>query len=169
MIIKDRVDVKGAQALISRPWDEVATYADELLGWCIDQNFPVANEVLIPYFVNVGIPAVPFIRNALVNSMSSRDYQAVYTLILCIVAEWPREAVIQLRGDLVAIAKAESVPGEEHDFAAFAVLAQNQIPFDRDLGRKATALFDSRPELGAELSVRAREWIAGQLHSLGLR
>jgi hypothetical protein len=168
-IIKSRIDTDGARALVSRRWGDVKEYADELLGWCIDRNFPVAWEVLIPYFVNTGVPAAPFVRSALHDSMINRDYGAAYTLILCIVAKWPRDAVVQIQDELTAIAKAESIPGEEHDFVALSILAENQIPFDRDVGKKALALARARPELQAELSVRASGWIAGQLESLSLQ
>jgi hypothetical protein len=150
-ILSSRTDMIGARSFLSRPTAEVLAHASELLGWCVDLNYPVAREVLVPYFAQLGAVAVPAVSEAIQNSIRERDFEGARTMIDEIVAKWPRDAINAMRPELLRIAKMPSVSGEEHNASSFAVLIEHQIPLDADLTARTGDLLKHHPFLAKRL------------------
>src|SRR5450631_1952892 len=155
-ILTSRTDMIGARRFLSRPTTEVLAHASELLGWCVDVNYPVAREVLVPYFAQLGATAVPVVSEAIQKSIRERDFEGARTMIDEIVAEWPWDAVNAMRPELLRIAGMPSVSGEEHNASAFAVLIEHQIPLDADLIARTGDLLKDHPFLARRLAGRLK-------------
>lgn len=127
--IKSKVDIEGARKLVARGFPEVLDYADVILEWCIDPNYPVAREVLIPFCASSGGQLSTAMRHQLRRSMRTRDYSAITSLLSGIVLNWPRESMSDFHDYLLNIVM-DDKPGEDHAAYALLVLAKFGLTVD---------------------------------------
>jgi len=105
IIPRDKSDLAAANAAAMVGWPAIEPFAEPLLAWVQDANWPVA-QVLAPFLASVGVPLVPHIRQVL----AGEDEGWKYSLIATIVAQ-SRDLTSALRPELERIAF-EPTPSE---------------------------------------------------------
>jgi Domain of unknown function (DUF5071) len=92
------------------------------LHWLEDRNYPIAKPIA-DYLVSRGGAVVPHVREAL----KGRDWWWQYNILLCLVARWPRELVVEIQPDLERLASYGLTEVEEVDVRALSLLVKHRL------------------------------------------
>jgi hypothetical protein len=112
LVPRDKFDLDAAQRAIAAGRPAVEPVLGELVGWCVDSNWPVA-RALGPFLGALGSPVIPAVREVL----DGDDATAKYHVLVIVVASMPAAARAELGCVLSRLARsldpaelAEGVP-----------------------------------------------------------
>ena len=115
LVVETKYDTAIAERICLLEWPEIEPYLPSMLGWCIDQNWPVA-RVFAERCVELGEKCTTEFEASCRAMMSgfvgdkrvNPDFDGIYNL-LWIVDRWPNNVVIQIQQLLHDIAHAQNV------------------------------------------------------------
>jgi hypothetical protein len=113
---RDKFDLATAHRAVEAGWPAVRPVIRELVGWCLDGNWPVA-KILGPFVGSLGAPAVDPVREVL----NADDVPAAYFVMTGVVAEMPPSALAGLAGDLRRLAEAPTAEEETEELPRLAL------------------------------------------------
>lgn len=128
LLPRDKEDAESARSLVALGYEAVEPVSKEMLDWLKVIRSPVAS-VMSDFFISLGVKAVLPVRRAL----RSRNETLQYSVVLNVVAKWPREAIEALKPELQTLATNAGAYGTdlialrllvEHDLADGAWLKQ---------------------------------------------
>lgn len=120
LLPRDKHDLESARALASLGYPTVAPVLPQMLAWLKNDGSAVA-AVMADFFVDLGVAAVPAVRDAL----GSRGAALKHFVVARIVARWPAHAMAQLRPQLEALATGSAEFGT--DLLALRLLAEGRL------------------------------------------
>ena len=117
VVPRDKFDLAAASAAAHAGWPAIEQFAEQLLKWVQDPNWPVA-QVLAPVLASVGAPLAPYVRQVL----GGEDETWKYHLIETVVSRSPELSAV-LRLDLERIAFHPSLSERSEAVASVALAA----------------------------------------------
>lgn len=98
LVPADKCDTAAARRATEADARSLEPVVDDLVGWCLDSNWPVA-RVLGPFLGRLGAPVIPAVRAVL----DGTDGAAKYHVLSGIVREMSPETRRQLRASLTTL------------------------------------------------------------------
>ena len=105
LVPRSKIDLPTAQRAERAGWPAVEPVLGELVDWCLDSNWPVAQH-LGPFLGRIGLPVVPHARAIL----DGDDATAKYHVICGIVGAMEPAARAELRAPLTRLAHSPTAP-----------------------------------------------------------
>ena len=140
LLPQDKEDVPRAAALVALGYPAVEPVLPQMLEWLKTHGSPV-DLAMRGFFVALGVPAVPVVRDAL----RSRNDLLKYAVVTHVVAHWPGEAVKALQSELQGLATGSGCYGT--DLTALKLLIEHRLAEQSWLGEWTRFKVDRLREL----------------------
>jgi hypothetical protein len=116
LVPRHKTDLTTARRAVEAGWPAVRPVLRELVGWCLDGNWPVA-KVLGPFIGSLGSAVADPVREVL----QAEDAPAAYFVITGVVAEMPPSGVASVESDLRRLAQAPTPEQEIEELPRLAI------------------------------------------------
>jgi hypothetical protein len=115
LIPRSKFDLEAATRATDAGWPAVEPVISELLRWCLDSNWPVA-QVLGPFIGGLGSNIVPHVQAVLDDA----DAPAKHHILAGVVSTMPTSALDELRAPLARLINSPTAAESAEDLPSVA-------------------------------------------------